>query len=75
MKKNKKSMLRKKLLLAFVLTASLSIFLTAVFSLIYFFRMVKSEAVENMNNSRMVAELIYKDKMNEVEFFARSQAN
>jgi class 3 adenylate cyclase/HAMP domain-containing protein len=75
MEKKKKSILRKKLLLAFVITATVSIFLTAVFSLIYFFRVVKSEAVENMNNSRMVADLIYKDKMNEVEFFARSQAN
>jgi class 3 adenylate cyclase/HAMP domain-containing protein len=70
-----KSKLRKKLLLAFVLTAAVSIFFTAVFSLIYFFRVVKEEAVENMNNSRMVADLIYKNKMNEVEFFARSQAN
>ncbi|KKL62101.1 hypothetical protein LCGC14_2188610 [marine sediment metagenome] len=75
MGKKKKSMLRKKLLLAFVLTAAVSIFFTAVFSLIYFFRVVKTEAVENMNNNRMVADLIYKNKMNEVEFFARSQAN
>ncbi|MCK5568513.1 MAG: HAMP domain-containing protein, partial [Spirochaetes bacterium] len=75
MGKKKKSMLRRKLLLAFVLTATVSIFFTAVFSLIYFFRVVKAEAVENMNNNRMVADLIYKNKMNGVEFFARSQAN
>lgn len=75
MAKRKKSLLRKKLQLALVLTATVSIFLTAVFSLIYFYRVVKAEAVETMNSNQMVAELIYKNKMNEVEYFARSQAN
>ena len=75
MGKRKKSLLRKKLQLALVLTATVSIFLITVFSLIYFFRVVKVKAVETMNSSQKVAELIYKNKMNEVEYFALSQAN
>ncbi len=74
-KKTVKSQLRKKLQLALVLAATFSIFFTAVFSLIYFYRIVKTKADENMNNGQNVARLIYEGKMNEVEHFAQSQAN
>lgn len=67
--------LKRKLFLSFLLVTFVSIFLTIVFAIAYFFDKIRNEALTNMRKNIQVAELIYDSKVQEVENFTLSLSN
>ncbi len=73
--KSRNSSLRKRLLVAFLLTTLISLFFTTLFSFLYFFRVIRREAVNNLERNLNVATVIYQDRVDQIAFSCRDLAN
>ncbi|HOV15028.1 MAG TPA: hypothetical protein PK771_12130, partial [Spirochaetota bacterium] len=71
----KNKSLKKKLFLSFLLVTFVSILLSIVFSVAYFFDKIRNEALNNMRKNIQVADLIYNSKAEKVENFANNLSN
>lgn len=67
--------LRKKLQYSFLLSILISISLTTIFSLVYFYFIIQREADNNLRTSLNVAQILLNQKQQEVGFYAQNLAS
>lgn len=74
-RKQRMKSLRNKLQLTFMLSTIIAIILTALFSLIYFHKVITDEANGNMRSNKLVSGLVLETKTDEVRFFTQGLVN
>ncbi|MFP4365333.1 MAG: adenylate/guanylate cyclase domain-containing protein [Spirochaetia bacterium] len=67
--------IKSRIQLAFLLLSIGSILLFSLFSLVFFYQSIRSEAIENMGTKNDVFSELYQSKLNTIESFATSLVN